>query len=117
MSLLRLFQLKYIKMSTKTIHIQGMTCQGCVKHVRDSLESLPHVSSATVSLEEGTANLELQSETPLITYQEAIGDSYKIVVAGVDGIPQVTESKPSKLKQLRPLVVGLFRDYNFYSTS
>lgn len=40
---------------TKTIDIEGMTCQHCVQAVKKALEDVPGVESADVSLEEGHA--------------------------------------------------------------
>ena len=39
----------------KLIHVEGMGCQNCVKHVKEALEGLDGVSSAEVSLESNTA--------------------------------------------------------------
>lgn len=38
-----------------TLKIDGMTCQNCVKHVREALESVPGVTDAGVSLDSGLA--------------------------------------------------------------
>ena len=40
---------------TKTIDIEGMTCEHCVQTVKKALEDLPGVESADVSLEKGSA--------------------------------------------------------------
>lgn len=39
-------------------HIEGMTCQGCVKSVTTALERVPGVSKAQVSLERECANVQ-----------------------------------------------------------
>ncbi|NQX77402.1 heavy metal-associated domain-containing protein [Gilvibacter sp.] len=87
-------------MSTQIIHIQGMTCMGCVKNVKDSLEALPEVSSATVSLDDGTAILEAAQALPQMMLQQALGDKYTI-----NPNSEVKPIKASKLKQLRPLLI------------
>lgn len=89
-------------MSTQILYIQGMTCNGCVKSVKESLEQLSGVSSAEVSLDKGTAILQVDSQQPQMVLQQALGDKYQIQD------PQYTTgsvNKPSKLKQLRPLLI------------
>ena len=46
----------------KTIHVEGMGCQNCVKHVKEALEGLDGVSSAEVSLETNTAVITLTAD-------------------------------------------------------
>ena len=41
---------------TKELHIEGMMCQNCVKHVTKALESIDGVSEVNVSLEEKKGN-------------------------------------------------------------
>ena len=77
-----------------------MTCMGCVKNVKDSLEALPEVSSATVSLDDGTAILEAAQALPQMMLQQALGDKYTI-----NPNSEVKPIKASKLKQLRPLLI------------
>lgn len=42
-------------MITKTIGVEGMTCNNCVRHVTRALESLPGAADVTVSLDDKTA--------------------------------------------------------------
>lgn len=44
-------------METK-LKIEGMTCGGCVRHVKQTLEAVPGVRHAEVSLESGVAMVE-----------------------------------------------------------
>lgn len=44
-------------METK-LKIEGMTCQNCVKHVRQALESVAGVTAVEVDLEAGLARVE-----------------------------------------------------------
>lgn len=37
--------------STKTLHIEGMTCKNCVKHVEEALNALDGVQRASVDLD------------------------------------------------------------------
>lgn len=46
-------------MTTLELPIAGMTCQNCVRHVREALRSVPGVKSAEVSLAENKASVEL----------------------------------------------------------
>mgnify|MGYP000991468328 FL=1 len=39
----------------KTVHVEGMSCQHCVQHVKSALESIKGVSSAKVDLNSKTA--------------------------------------------------------------
>lgn len=42
-------------MSKKTLKIEGMMCEGCVKSVREALEKIPGITSVDVNLKKGTA--------------------------------------------------------------
>lgn len=42
-------------MSKKTLKIEGMMCEGCVKSVKDALEKVPGITSVDVNLKKGTA--------------------------------------------------------------
>jgi copper chaperone len=42
-------------METMTLKVGGMTCQGCVRSVKNVLEAVPGVSQVDVSLERGEA--------------------------------------------------------------
>ena len=42
-------------MSKTTLKIEGMMCEGCVKSVREGLETVPGVTSVDVNLKKGTA--------------------------------------------------------------
>lgn len=44
-------------MEQLTIKVGGMTCQGCVRSVKQVLESQPGVEAADVSLEQGEARI------------------------------------------------------------
>ncbi|HRI44314.1 MAG TPA: heavy metal-associated domain-containing protein [Fimbriimonadaceae bacterium] len=41
-----------------TLRIEGMTCENCVRHVRQALESVPGVERALVELDAGRAVVE-----------------------------------------------------------
>ena len=44
-------------MTTTVLHIEGMTCQNCVRHVTEALTAVDGVQSVVVSLEHKTADL------------------------------------------------------------
>ncbi len=44
-------------MTTTVLHIEGMSCQNCVRHVTEALSAVAGVQSVTVSLEHKTAEL------------------------------------------------------------
>ena len=48
-------------MQTETLKITGMTCGGCVSSVTKVLLAVPGVSSATVSLAEGAAQVQFDA--------------------------------------------------------
>ncbi|NLB78481.1 MAG: heavy-metal-associated domain-containing protein [Clostridiaceae bacterium] len=59
---------------TKKILIEGMTCQHCVNHVREALEELDEIKSAKVSLENKSAEIELNSEVDDEKIKSAINE-------------------------------------------
>jgi copper chaperone CopZ len=44
------------------IIVTGMTCQNCVRHVREAIASLPGVRSAEVHLDSGAVDIETERE-------------------------------------------------------
>ncbi|NHN88496.1 heavy-metal-associated domain-containing protein [Acetobacter conturbans] len=51
-------------MTTTTLIVQGMTCDGCVTAVKRALEGIPGVKEATPSLEKGAVKVDYDpSET------------------------------------------------------
>jgi Cu2+-exporting ATPase len=53
---------KEIKTMEKTLKIQGMMCPKCEAHVKEALETVPGVQSATVSHKAGTAVISMTKE-------------------------------------------------------
>ncbi len=45
-------------MKTLILNIEGMSCENCVKHVREALEDLKGVSSVEVNLSQNQARVE-----------------------------------------------------------
>ena len=44
------------------ISIEGMSCENCVRHVREALSNLEGVTRVSVSLEEGEAEVEAAAD-------------------------------------------------------
>ncbi len=49
-------------MSKKTLKIEGMMCEGCVKSVKEALEKVPGITSVDVNLKKGTAVVQGDAE-------------------------------------------------------
>ena len=72
------------KAMTKTINVEGMMCQHCVKHVREALEKVSGVESVDVSLEDKKATVTCTAETSAEELKKAITDAgYE--VTGIEG--------------------------------
>jgi len=59
----------------KKITIEGMSCQHCVRHVREALEELAGVKTAKVNLENKTAEVELDQDVDDEKIKAAISDA------------------------------------------
>ena len=57
---------------TKTLTIDGMSCEHCVSHVKDALQGVGGVQTADVSLEGGTARVELSEDVATDALVEAV---------------------------------------------
>ncbi|ONN67841.1 mercury(II) reductase [Herbaspirillum sp. VT-16-41] len=65
-----------------TLKITGMTCDSCAVHVKEALEKVPGVRSATVSYPKGTAQLATEPGTAPDTLTAAVaGLGYKALLA------------------------------------
>ena len=59
-----------------TLAIEGMTCNGCVKHVGDALRARPGVSAVEVKLAEASAKVVHDPEqSPLASLVAAVVDA------------------------------------------
>lgn len=64
----------------KTLSIEGMMCQNCVKHVTRALEAIPGVVSVQVSLENKTALVECAASVTDEMLKSAVSDAgYEVV--------------------------------------
>ena len=64
-----------------TYYVQGMSCQGCRKHVQEALNAVPGVDHAMVDLEKGEALIESQSHISTAKLQKHLfrsGGNYSI---------------------------------------
>lgn len=99
-----------------TYQIQGMTCNGCRKHVEESLNAISGVLSAIVDLVNKEAIVEMEHHIETNTLQQALGKKYSITekpssskVSPSDMAihSDMEASSKSKLKQLQPLLLIL----------
>ena len=59
----------------KLIHVEGMGCQNCVKHVTEALFNLPGVTGADVSLEKNQALVTLADDVADDVLRAAIDEA------------------------------------------
>ena len=59
----------------KTIHVKGMTCPHCVKHVTKALSGMDGVTDVAVSLEAGTATFKTSRDIPDSEYAIVLDDA------------------------------------------
>lgn len=59
----------------KTIHVKGMTCPHCVKHVTKALSGMDGVTDVAVSLEAGTARFKTSRDIPDSEYAAVLDDA------------------------------------------
>ncbi|MDD4851389.1 MAG: heavy metal translocating P-type ATPase, partial [Gemmiger sp.] len=67
----------------KTLKIEGMMCGHCEASVKNALEALPGVVSATVSHERGTAVVTLEADVPADTLKQAV-EAKDYTVTGIE---------------------------------
>lgn len=63
------------KTMIKTLHVEGMTCEHCVAHVKKALEALSAVKSASVDLSTNCAVVELEAPIEQAVIADAISDA------------------------------------------
>ncbi len=84
-------------------HIEGMTCNGCRKHVEHSLAGVAGVNSATVDLTEKKAVLQMDRHIPLKHLQQALeGSPYSIHPPGyTPAMPKENKEKPAPKQHVK----------------
>ena len=68
-----------------TYQIQGMTCDGCRKHVEKALNEIEGVNQAYVDLKKAEASIEMSQHLPIESFQKALkndGGRYSIYLPG-----------------------------------
>jgi mercuric reductase len=71
------------------LQITGMTCDSCATQVKQALEAVPGVHSATVSYADGTAQLAMTSDTPLTALTSALASlGYRAALADAPAAPK-----------------------------
>jgi copper chaperone CopZ len=66
----------YGRVEMKTVlKIDGMSCDHCVKHVKEALEGTAGVTSARVSLKDGNAEVEHGGEATLKAMKAAVEEA------------------------------------------
>ena len=64
----------------KTMHIEGMMCEHCERHVKEALEAIDDVAHVEASHKEGTAIVTLSNDVDVNTLSKAVEDAdYKVV--------------------------------------
>jgi copper ion binding protein len=64
-----------------TLKIEGMSCDHCVKHVKEALEGIGGVKSAKVSLKTNSAEVNHDEKVDLARMKEAVTEAGYEVVA------------------------------------
>jgi len=86
-----------------TYHINGMTCDGCRKHVEKTLSKVEGVSSVSVDLEMEEAEIEMELHIPIEIFQESLKND-----DGNYDIHQSKDNNQTKDEQLSEEETGYF---------
>ncbi|MDR1863057.1 MAG: cation transporter [Treponema sp.] len=63
-----------------SLKIEGMSCEHCVKHVKEALEGVAGVISAQVSLKDKSAQVEHEDRVALESLKAAVGgEGYEVL--------------------------------------
>ncbi|NNF58669.1 MAG: heavy-metal-associated domain-containing protein [Rhodothermaceae bacterium] len=60
---------------TKTLHIDGMSCQHCVRAVREAIEAIPGVELEDVEIGSAIVRLDSPDETVREALRQAVDDA------------------------------------------
>jgi len=70
------------------LKITGMTCESCAPHIETALEQVPGVHAANVSYSNGTAQLDIEPDTPFEALTAAVAAlGYRAALADVPASP------------------------------
>tara|TARA_R110001632_G_scaffold19898_4_gene59826 strand:- start:1584 stop:2321 length:738 start_codon:yes stop_codon:yes gene_type:complete len=98
-----------------TYTIEGMTCGGCVASVEKYLRDIDHITNVNISLENGEAEVTMDTHVNTQILKEALPDKYTLSdkhekkvfdSSKLSSIPM--ENEKSKLQQLKPLLLIIF---------
>lgn len=96
----------------QTYKITGMTCQGCVKQVTETLEAVEAVEKAEVDLAHGIAQLSLQQAVAVEELQENLSRKGAYTIAPVADVPtQPTSPKNNTVEEAEAEQVDYRRLY------
>ena len=72
--------LKLNLMKEVELKVQGMTCEHCVRTVKNAVSSLEGVSKVEVSLRDGLVRVQMEKDVPLADIKRSIEEwGYKVV--------------------------------------
>ncbi len=94
-----------------TYHIHGMTCNGCRKHVEETLSKVAGVRSASVDLEHAAATITMDHHIPIETFQQALkagGGAYSIHLPGEHHHPPNPQNEPKAKQENTGKGTGVF---------
>ncbi|MDR5591979.1 heavy metal translocating P-type ATPase [Christiangramia sp. SM2212] len=83
---------------THVYKVTGMTCNGCRSHVENTLNSVDGVINASVSLENGEAEISMEKHIKVDTFEKALqndGGNYHIIMPG----EEASETSKNKSKE------------------
>lgn len=86
-------------MESSTFTIEGMTCQSCVKTIKESIASLTNIGGVDVSLEKKTVEITANRKIGLSEVTSALATSPKYKVSDITEL-----KKESLLKIYKPLI-------------
>ncbi|MFD2568388.1 heavy-metal-associated domain-containing protein [Pseudotenacibaculum haliotis] len=97
-----------------TYQVSGMTCGGCKASVEEYLSEIAGVTNATVDLEKGEVEVQMNTHITIETFQNALPEKYTITEkleeqaeASLSSNFMLEEEK-SKFQQLKPLFLIIF---------
>lgn len=67
-----------------TLHLEGVTCQGCAKKVRTAFYSLPDVEQVDIFVEEKYALIKANRDIPLEEFEESLKEYPKYHILSID---------------------------------
>ena len=62
-------------MPTTRIHVDGMTCQNCVRHVTEAIAEVAGVTSVSVDLDSASASVDTDGNLDLAAVTAAVEDA------------------------------------------